>query len=233
VMLMTATLVASLSRSGLCALLAALTTLALLGRRHLGGTGSGVFAAAGVTLLMLALPFTNVAALGARLGDTLPADVGGRVAIWRASWAMACDFAATGLGVGAFQRGMLAYQRAPLAIFFNHAHNEYLQVLAEGGLLIAIPAGLALIGGLRLAVRQLRVDAPAVFWFRAGAVSALVAVAVQSVWDTGLRMPANAVLFAIVAALAVHEAPERRGDRQSPRRRATVVKFADRRPAPR
>ncbi len=209
VMLMMATLVASLSRSGLAAILAALATLFALGRRQLRGTGSGALAAVAVTLLLLTLPFTDTAALGARLGDTLPGDVGGRVAIWRDSWRMARDFAATGLGAGAFARGMLAYQRAPLAIFFNHAHNEYLQMLAEGGLLVAVPAAVALASGLRQAVRKLREDQDALFWFRSGAVSGLVAVAIQSVWDTGLRMPANGVLFAVVAAIAVHDAPDR------------------------
>jgi hypothetical protein len=34
----------------------------------------------------------------------------------------------------------------------------------------------------------------------------MLAVAVQSVWDTGLRMPANAVLFALLAAIALHDA---------------------------
>jgi hypothetical protein len=33
-------------------------------------------------------------------------------------------------------------------------------------------------------------------------------VVVQSVWETTLRMPANAVLFALVAAIALHD-PER------------------------
>ena len=43
------------------------------------------------------------------------------------------------------------------------------------------------------------------FWMRAGAASGLAAVCVQSVWEVGLRMPANAVLFAIVAAVATHD----------------------------
>ena len=40
---------------------------------------------------------------------------------------------------------------------------------------------------------------------RAGAVSGLMAVAIQSIWDTGLRTPANGVLFAVIAAIALHE----------------------------
>ena len=53
---------------------------------------------------------------------------------------MASDFWLTGVGAGAFQRGMLVYQEGSRLFFFNHAHDEYLQLLAEGGLLVAVPA---------------------------------------------------------------------------------------------
>ncbi|HXH07457.1 MAG TPA: hypothetical protein VNI83_12825, partial [Vicinamibacterales bacterium] len=44
-----------------------------------------------------------------------------------------------------------------------------------------------------------------VFRLRAGALAGLAAALVQSVWETGLRLPANAVLAAVLAAVAVHE----------------------------
>jgi O-antigen ligase len=94
--------------------------------------------------------------------------------------------------------------------FFNHAHDEYLQILAEGGLLLAVPAAIAAIAGALLIARRLRVDRTPIFWIRAGAIAGMVAVAVQSVFDTGLRTPANGVLFAIVAAIACHETRESR-----------------------
>jgi len=42
---------------------------------------------------------------------------------------------------------------------------------------------------------------------------------VQSLFDTGLRTPANGVLFAIVAAIAVHERESNRRDRGERRER--------------
>ena len=63
--------------------------------------------------------------------------------------------------------------------------------------------------GARGIARRLREDRSAAFWIRAGAASGLVAVAVQSVWETGLQRPANAVLFAILAAVALHDASAR------------------------
>jgi hypothetical protein len=44
-----------------------------------------------------------------------------------------------------------------------------------------------------------------VFWARAGAACGMLGIVCQSVWDTALRLPANAVLFAILAAVALHE----------------------------
>ena len=57
-------------------------------------------------------------------------------------------------------------------------------------------------------ILTLRRDDTPIVWLRIGAASGMLAVAVQSVWDTGLRMPANAVLFALIAAVAVHDAGE-------------------------
>jgi hypothetical protein len=42
------------------------------------------------------------------------------------------------------------------------------------------------------------------FWVRGGALCGLAAVAAQSVWETGLTVPANAVLAGISAAIALH-----------------------------
>jgi hypothetical protein len=51
------------------------------------------------------------------------------------------------------------------------------------------------------------------FWIRAGAVAGIVGVLVQSVWETGLRMPANGLLFALLCAIASHD---ERGDDTKP-----------------
>jgi O-antigen ligase len=129
----------------------------------------------------------------------------GRRVIWHDTWRMAGDFRWTGVGAGAYQRGMLVYQQGSRLFFFNHAHDEYLQLLAEGGVLLAVPAAVALLAAIALMARRLRADHTAIFWLRAGAIAALVAAAVQSVWDTALRTPANGVLFAVVAAVALHD----------------------------
>ena len=63
----------------------------------------------------------------------------------------------------------------------------------------------AVLTGLVVVVRRVRSDTSPIFWLRAGAAAGLLGAAVQGVWDTSLRLPANAALFAVAAALAVHE----------------------------
>jgi O-antigen ligase len=129
----------------------------------------------------------------------------GRRVIWHDTWRMASDFRWTGVGAGSYQRGMLVYQQGSRLFFFNHAHDEYLQLLAEGGLWLAAPAVIALLAAVELMARRLREDRTAIFWIRTGAIAAVIAAAVQSVWDTALRTPANGVLFAVAAAVALHD----------------------------
>jgi O-antigen ligase len=205
VCLMTAALLSSMSRSGIVGLAVALLVLVVLAGRRIT-VGRLAWLAAGIALLLaVATAYVDVPGLLSRLDDAAPSGLGGRTAIWNETWPMALDFARTGLGVGAFERGMLVYQQSPRSIFFNHAHNQYLQLLVEGGLLLLVPCAVSVIAGTREIVLRLQRDRTPMFWMRAGAASGLAAVCVQSVWEVGLRMPANAVLFAIAAAVATYD----------------------------
>lgn len=203
--LMLAALVASLSRSGLLGSLAALACFLCLSQLRAARAGRPLLVG-GLLVAVMVTAFADLGALADRLEDTLASGIGGRRVIWRETWPMVRDFAATGVGAGAYARGMLVYQRTTGQFYFNQAHDEYLQLAAEGGLALAVPVIITLAESIRHIAARLRSDRTPVFWIRAGAASGLLGVAVQSVWDTGLRMPANAVLFALLAALAVHPA---------------------------
>jgi O-antigen ligase len=206
--LMTGAILASLSRSGIVSLAVALASFVLLARRRLSRGpivmltgGVGVLVAAGAT-------YANLPALVTRMNEAWPSGLGGRLAVWAETWPIVRDFPVAGVGVGAFERAMLVYQQSNRLLFFNHAHNEYLQIAAEGGLLLSVPVVAALLATVRLAALNLRTDSSAVFWARAGAVAGMIGVACQSAWDTGLRMPASGVLFALLAAIALHKRPQ-------------------------
>ena len=71
--------------------------------------------------------------------------------------------------------------------------------------MIAVPVFGALALYARDAWRRLFADESGMYWIRAGAFCGLAGLAVQSLWETGLTMPANAALAAIAAAIVVHE----------------------------
>jgi O-antigen ligase len=204
VFFMVATLLVAMSRSGLIGAAAGLAGLMWLARRRMPRAGMGWMAAILASVVAAAATYASWNALATRIEETLTVGLGGRREIWERTWAMASDFLITGVGVGAFERAMTVYQRQPHVFYFNHAHNEYLQLLAEGGIVLAVPAAIAAAAAAWQIWRRVDTDRTAVFWIRAGAASGMLAVAVQSVWDTGLRMPANAVLFALLAAIALH-----------------------------
>jgi len=133
-----------------------------------------------------------------------PDSASGRLMIWRDTLPVIRDFWLTGTGAGTYDTVMLVYQRARPGVRFNQAHNQYLQLAAEGGLLLAVPVVIGLYRLLREAGAMLATDDSGMHFVRAGALCGLAGVAAQCLWETGLTTPANAILAAIVAAVAVH-----------------------------
>ena len=200
---MSAALLASLSRSGIIAGSAGVLAFVLLSRHRLPGRGRAGLLAGLAVVAVVAATYTNLSALWSRLNDAvnLPG-IGGRREIWSVTLAIVRDFRLAGVGGGAFERAMSIYQ-PPHIFSFNTAHNEYLQILTEGGVLLSAVLAIAVAAAAAGMWRALSSDRTPMFWVRAGATSAAIAIGVQSIWETGLRIPANAVLFAVCCAVAL------------------------------
>lgn len=206
--LMLVALVASLSRAGMAGLVGAIILGAYLrGRRAGSPAATWAVGAFGLALIAAAIR-VNPSEVFQRFGATGGA-AADRLAIWRATMPVVRDFWLTGSGAGTFETVMLVYQRVPSLFRINGAHNHYLQVAAEGGLLIGIPVAVAIVLFVRASLRALAGDDSGMYFLRAGALSGLFGVAIQSLWETGLTIPANAVLAAIVGAMVVHSSAPR------------------------
>lgn len=200
---MSASLLASLSRSGFIAGSAGVLVFVLASRSRLAGKGRAALIVGMAAVVLIAAAYANLNALLSRLNDAVNVPgVGGRREIWTVTLAIVRDFRLTGVGGGAFERAMSIYQ-PPHIFSFNTAHNEYLQLLTEGGLVLAAAAACAVGAAVVAIVRALSIDRSPMFWTRAGASSAAAAIAVQSIWETGLRIPANAVMFAVCCGIAI------------------------------
>jgi O-antigen ligase len=201
---MAVALVMSLSRSGVVCLAAATTvTLVVIARRRRAALAV-LAAAALIAVIAVGVASTGVDRLTARFGHEDVATFGDRAGVWSDTWRIARRFPLAGTGLNTFGHAALVYQTTRMEVHYREAHNEYLQILAEGGVLLAVPALLAGIAFARLVRRRFREVEPGStdYWLRVGAVTGLAGIALQSLADFSLQMPGNALLFVVVLAIA-------------------------------
>lgn len=202
----TASIVVTASRAGFIGLIAAAAAILLAGWRRAGGRAMAAFAAIALVCLAAALMWSRPDRLLLRIGGP-EAGLGLRAEIWRESADLAARYPVTGVGAGAFPAAMTHYQTRR-DLFLNHAHNQYLEIAAEGGLLLTLPLLLSLAGIAGSSWRGLAADRGSFFWLRTGASAALIGLAVLSIWESPFRTPATLMLAAVAAGFAA--APPRR-----------------------
>jgi O-antigen ligase len=208
VLAMATALALSRSRSGVVGLLVAAVVLTVaMARRASGSLKRGLAVTYGVALVGGAVAWAGLSATMTRLA-TAPVDLPTRLSAWQDTLRIVADFPWFGVGLGSYGTAMLVYQSAHRDTMFAQAHNDYLQLAAEGGLLVAVPAAVVLWLGARTVARRLQADSGATTWMRVGAIAAIAGIAAQSLVEFSLQMPANAALFTVAAALALH-APRR------------------------
>ena len=122
---------------------------------------------------------------------------------WANAAGLVRDFLVFGSGLGTFAEAYPAYEkRGGPEMLLVHAHNDYLESLAELGLLgTALLLGLVLVLAIRsyLVWRERR--NPEVKGLVLGGIVALAGVGIHAVTDFNLHIPANQVLFAVFLTL--------------------------------
>lgn len=185
-------------------------------RRRLGGRQSVVVAILGAVLIV-GIAWRGPAVLLQWFLDER--SLVSRVDAWRDGWDVVRAFPLLGTGLNTYDAAMLLYQKRNPGFHMAQAHNDYLQLLAEGGTLLAIPAAIAavlLARAIRCTLRAARAEARG-YWVRTGAAVGLLAVAVQEIVEFSLQIPVNALLFCTLAAVALTPPSTGHGDAE-PRR---------------
>ena len=125
-----------------------------------------------------------------------------RVKIWRDTIKMFQANPIAGVGMGGYWTAIPSYHQAPGSMTPQQAHNDYLELVASGGIL-----GLAIFVWFAVTVlKEARVNLQSPDGFRrAACFSALIGiagVAVHSLVDFGLHRMANAMIFASLIVIA-------------------------------
>jgi len=203
---MTASVCMSLSRGGITSLAAALGMIGAYAAVR-GERGHVAHAVAGVALVSVA----GVIWLGwepvvRELGSLSEIDVAGD---YRTETALATlrifgTAPLFGCGFGSFQHVFPAFQGPNIQIGrWLHAHNEYIQLVAEGGAVGAILVVLAGLAFARSVQRGFRRTTRVSRLFVGGIAVGLAAIAVHSLVDYSLHKPANAFLLAALCGMCV------------------------------
>jgi O-antigen ligase len=130
----------------------------------------------------------------------------GRPLYWNNVSTMIREFPLFGIGLGSFASVYPSFE-AGVALDYgrlSHAHNDYLEYLAELGLI----SGILLIGGLLfMAVNSFLVwrerRHPEVKGLAMGGIIAVVSILIHSLTDFNLHIPANMLLFTVVLSLTM------------------------------
>ncbi len=108
-----------------------------------------------------------------------------------------------GSGLGSFQYAFPKYQSIPGDAVWDHAHDDYVETLAETGVVGGLLVLTALIMWFRLAFSHLRERLKnRGGWIQLGAALGCCGLLLHSLFDFNLHIPANALWFGVCAALA-------------------------------
>jgi len=130
-----------------------------------------------------------------------------RVKVWGGIVDMIQDHPLFGIGPGTFAFIFTQYQPPRLTRHYTMAHNDCLHFTSEAGLpLIAIVVWM-IIALYRRGFRKLKNPSRLVRGITLGYMSGVTAILVHSISDFNLHIPANALLFTILAALVVAPLP--------------------------
>jgi putative inorganic carbon (HCO3(-)) transporter len=201
VALMMATLLATASRGGALSLLAGIIFMVgLILARFIKKRNAFIL----ILMLSVACMYVSYVAIERvmeRFQHFKP-DFLERIAITRDTYEMGKDFPHTGTGLGTFEFVFPMYQKTNIDTLLDYAHNDWMQLFAETGWVgvLIIGGGFIWLMGSSVAIWRRRHD-PFSVGIGLGGMGAVVSIAIHSLTEFNLHMPANDLVLALILAL--------------------------------
>jgi O-antigen ligase len=193
------------SRMGNAAFFASLTVAGIVGiaLSRLATRNTVLLLASLVVIdLVVVGSWFGVEKLAQRVQETTIQDVQQREEPPEAALNLIRDYPLFGAGPGSFYLAFPPYRTESIKSFFDHAHNDYVEIAAESGTL-----GLATIGmfvalslGAALRAQWERRD-PLMRGMSFACIMGVTSILIHSWVDFNLQIPANAALFMVLCAL--------------------------------
>ena len=206
--LMGIALILSGSRGGLVSLLAEIFFLIILTTKT---KSSGQFyIKIGLAVLLLATIVVGAILIGGetsltRLAETAASDdfSTNRTQIWGVTLSIIKNNFPFGAGIGAYDIAYTAYDPSSGVLRVEQAHNDYLQVLADAGIIGLIIAGFFVYRLFRTGLQNVKTSDTFRRGVAVGALAGCFAVLVHSIFDFVLHTTAITMLFITLVSLVV------------------------------
>ena len=197
VVILSLSLFFSISRAGIVAFISSMAFWFLLKSKEETATGSRIGRYLWLFIILLAayLLWVGLGPILERFVKTTETIEKGRMLVWKDTLTMIKDFPLFGTGLGTYQYAFPHYKTFPMQVVFDHAHNDYLELLAEGGISLVLP----FLWGLW---RILRWSLTSSSLITLGAATGMVALLIHSFFDFNFHIPANAYLFFTLAGIS-------------------------------
>ena len=126
---------------------------------------------------------------------------GSRGWIWRDTWTMIAARPLLGAGLGAYRTAFPIYTQSDGFYLVHQSHNDYLQILADAGIVGGALAVWFLVSVFSAFARGLGARDPWSAALALGGGAAMFSLLVHSIFDFNLQLPGTALLFLVLAAV--------------------------------
>ncbi|OQX17589.1 MAG: hypothetical protein BWK76_10315 [Desulfobulbaceae bacterium A2] len=216
--LMVLSVFVSLSRGGIISMCLALLAFTLLAARRHTLTRVWLWTSVVLILVALGVGWIGWQPIAVRFSSFFNEQGGiqlSRLPIWHDTLGILRDFPVWGAGFGSYIDIYLPYRTIPGSAIYDHAHNDYLELLTDGGLVAGLLVGwffVQLFHSVFTVVRT-RQDRFSIL-LSLGAFTGLLSLLIHSISDFNLHNGANTFAFAFICALlaaAAHSSRRERG----------------------
>jgi O-antigen ligase len=126
--------------------------------------------------------------------------------VWKDTLTMIRANPIVGVGLGAYETAFSIYTKSDGSLRVPQAHNDYLQIVADAGIVGGLIAIWFLALLFRAVLRGARSRDPLYAALALGSGAGVFAMLVHSLFDFNLQVPSNALLFLLLSAVAVRVA---------------------------
>ncbi|MEK6299793.1 MAG: O-antigen ligase family protein [Acidobacteriota bacterium] len=125
----------------------------------------------------------------------------GREWVWRDTLTMFSNHPIIGAGLGAYETVYPMYTHSNGYMVVQYAHNDYLQLLSDAGIVGGVAGIWFLVLLFRAIARGTRSADPLLAGLAVGCGGGIFAILVHSLFDFNLQIPSNCLLFLLLAAV--------------------------------